>query len=86
MAKSLPSTPSLEHLRKEAKAFLKAHKSKQSENCNVLRHLNRFKDMPNEDILDAKVSLAEVQFALSIEYGAKNWADLKAKVLERQGS
>lgn len=80
----LPSNPSLKHLRLEAKSVLKAHKGKDISCCKVLRHLRQFKDKPDDEILKAKVSLQEVQFALAMKYGFKNWTELKRHVDDRQ--
>jgi hypothetical protein len=42
MTRSLPPHPSLEHLKKEAKALLRDHKQGRSEVYTRLRHLRRF--------------------------------------------
>jgi len=83
MTSQLPTDPSLKHLRLQAKNILKAFSRGDSSCCGVLRHLHQFKDKPDVRILANEVSLAEVQFALAIEYGFKNWAELKKYVVER---
>jgi hypothetical protein len=80
MTKSLPSNPSLKHLRNEARELLKAHKAGESSCCAVLRNLQKFKEKPDEAIQETTVGLQEVQFALAMEYGFKNWAELKSQV------
>jgi len=80
MTSQLPSNPSLKHLRLEAKSVLKAHKAGSVSCCKVLRHLHQFKDKPDDEILKAKVGLQEVQFALAMEYGFKDWKMLKESV------
>lgn len=81
MTSQLPSNPSLKHLRLEAKSVLKAYKGGDLSCCNVLRHLRQFKDKPDDEILKTKISLQEVQFALALEYGFKNWSELKKHTL-----
>ncbi len=81
MAKSLPPKPSVKFLKLEAKSILKAHKNAYSSCCDTLRHLHQFKGKSNEEILNAQTSLQKVQFALAMEYGFKNWSELKKYVL-----
>lgn len=80
MTRSLPPHPNLEHLKKQARALLRAHARGQQDVCAVLRHLKRFIDVSAEDILTADVTLTEVQFALAMEYGFSSWTALKAHV------
>lgn len=80
MTKSLPTNPSLEHLKKEAKHILQAHRNGDASACETLRHLHHFKGKSNEEILRTKISLQEVQFALAREYGFRDWAELKRHV------
>lgn len=78
MTKYLPSHPNLVYLKKQAQALLRAHAHGQQDVCEVLRHLKRFIDVTDEDILAADVTLTEVQFALAMEYGFSSWTALKA--------
>lgn len=80
MTKSLPANPNLKHLRLEAKALLKTHKSSDSTCCKVLRGLHQFNGKSDEEILKAEVGLQEVQFALAIEYGFTSWQEMKKAV------
>jgi hypothetical protein len=80
MARSLPERPSLEHLRKQAKDILQAHKAGNASACAGLRRLHRFADASDEQILAADFSLKDVQFALAMDYGFKSWAELKNHV------
>ncbi|MBN1553418.1 MAG: type II/IV secretion system protein [Phycisphaerae bacterium] len=84
MTLSLPTRPSLSYLRKQAKSLLKRHQAKNADVCSILRNLHRFTDAAEEDILSASVSLVEVQFALAMEYGFKDWSDLKTHVEARE--
>ena len=80
MSQSLPPHPSLEALKKQAKQLVAACKSGDASICSTLRLLKRFTDASDADILSAKVSLTEAQFALAMNYGFESWAKLKAHV------
>jgi hypothetical protein len=80
MSRILPVQPSLEHLRKEAKALRKSHQGGDAAVCPTLRRLHRFAQAADADILAADVTLAEVQFALALDYGFASWPALKAHV------
>lgn len=80
MTKSLPPHPNLVHLKKQARALLRAHGQRQQDVCPVLRHLKRFTDASVDEILTADVTLTDVQFALAMEYGFSSWTTLKAYV------
>lgn len=82
MSRSLPPSPSLEHLRNEAKALLKAHKRADPQVCGRLRALRRFAGASDEEILAAPLSLQETQFALALAYGFSSWKELKQRVEE----
>jgi hypothetical protein len=84
MARFLPPDPSLDHLKNEAKALRKAHQSKDPAVCATLRRLHRFENATDEQILAAKLSLAEAQFALAMDYGFAGWAELRKTVLSLQ--
>jgi len=77
MTKSLPSSPSLEHLKKEAKAILKSHRAGDDSVCEILKHLSRFAGLPDKEVLSADLTLLEVQQAVSVEYGFHSWAEMK---------
>ena len=85
MTKSLSSDPSLEQLKNQAKDLLKAHKSGDENVCDTLRLLPKFAEEPSNVILSSKVTLQEVQHALSMDYGFENWQALRQEVLESQG-
>jgi hypothetical protein len=80
MSLSLPVSPSFEYLKNQAKALLKAQQARDPAACQTLRRLNRFAQAADPDILAAKVSLAEVQYAVAMEYGFESWAQLKRHV------
>ncbi|MGD2175610.1 MAG: hypothetical protein PVJ27_09420 [Candidatus Brocadiaceae bacterium] len=77
MPRSLPSKPSLEYVRKEAKRLLAAHQRGDASACEVLRCLRRFAGVPDAEILAANVSLQKVQHALAQDYGFRSWAKLR---------
>jgi GNAT superfamily N-acetyltransferase len=80
MVSSLPERPSLEYLRKRAKDLLKAHDGGDPSCCEVLRRLRRFEGADESAILSAPCTLQEVQFALALDYGFRDWSHLKAYV------
>ena len=80
MVKSLPANPSLEYLKNEAKSVLKAHKKGKVSCCDVLRNLHQFKEKSDQEIFESQTSLQEVQFALAMEYGFKNWDGVKSHI------
>lgn len=81
MTRQLPPSPSLTHLKNQAKDLLNEHKRGDESCCAVLGLHRRFEGRKNEEILASKVGLREVQHALALDYGAKSWADLRKRVL-----
>lgn len=84
MSLSLPSKPSLTQLRHQAKDVLRAQRSGDASGCGVLRNLRRFSVAPDEQILGARVTLHEAQFALALEYGFASWDKLRRHVRAEQ--
>ena len=80
MPSILPDNPTIEALKKEAKALLKTHRSGEPSACKVLRQLKRFKDQPDAYILESSVKLAEAQFALALGYGSDSWENLVSDI------
>jgi hypothetical protein len=80
MSRILPVSPSLEHLKNQAKTLLKAQQARDPAACATLRRLNRFAQAADPKILASTVSLAEVQYALAMDYGFESWAKLKRHV------
>lgn len=80
MSTPLPSRPNLEHLRNEARSIMKSHTSGDRTVCGVLRGLRRFSGFTDDSIMAAEVTLQEVQLALAVNYGYKDWAALKTAV------
>jgi len=80
MSPVLPLHPHLDHLKKQAKALLKAQCAGDALACEPLRQLHRFADVGDAEILAASVQLHEVQFALALDYGFPSWERLQAFV------
>ena len=76
----LPSNPSLDHLKYQAKDLLKGHAAHDLEVAQRLREFHpHFKDAGDAEIFSAKFSLADAQLAISREYGFPSWTRLKAR-------
>jgi hypothetical protein len=86
MVRFLPPQANLDHLKNQAKALHKSHQQAKSEVCPVLRHLHRFADAADEEILSANLTLTEAQFALAMEYGFESWQELRQAVLRLKPS
>lgn len=84
MSHILPIRPDLEHLKNDAKAILKRHRSGDASVCGMLRCLNRLAGKSDAEVLAADVTLAEVQFALARLYRFKNWEQLRHVVVGTQ--
>ena len=83
--KRLPSNPSLDHLKYQAKDLLKAHAARTSEMAQRLREFHpRFSQATDTAIFQAQLSLSDAQLAIAREYGFPSWARLR-KHIERPG-
>jgi phosphoribosylaminoimidazole-succinocarboxamide synthase len=80
MTTPLPERPSLEHLKKQAKAILKSHESGDPSACTILRHLRRFSRASDQELLNSDLSLAEAQYALATDYGFASWNAMKEAI------
>ena len=80
MTRQLPLHPNIEHLRKEAKALHKALKQGDSSCCPVLRRLDLYRDLSDQEILGNPIPLSTTQFALALDYGFKSWPDLVERI------
>jgi hypothetical protein len=80
MHASLPRSPSLAHLKKQAKQLLAAQRAGVPQSCRLLRRLHRFTAASDQEILSARVTLAEAQFVLAMHYGFRSWSALKDAV------
>lgn len=82
MARTLPSSPSLQHLRNEAKALLKAHRTGNAGACESLCALPRFAGKSDRELLHTPIELSDMQSGLARSYGFESWTRLKAHVEE----
>ncbi len=85
MSKSLPSRPSLEQYKKQAKELLKAWKAGALDaRRRLIAHHPRFSG--NGDSLDTKpFALADAQFVLAREHGLRQWAEFAREIQRRAG-
>lgn len=80
-ARQLPSRPSLEQLKNQAKDLLKAHRSGDSDACaRIQASFPRLSSASPSDILRADFSLQDAQLVLAREYGFEGWPRLKSHV------
>jgi type IV pilus assembly protein PilB len=84
MSRLLPPQPNLEHLKKEAKKLHKSHTVGDPDICRLLRHLSKFADLSDDEILLAEVSLTDMQYALAMDYGFVSWKALRQSVRESE--
>ena len=76
--KSLPKNPSLEFLKKEAKALRALHKRGDASCCERLRQNDTsFKTKSDTELLSEKFSINDAQRIIAREYGYSSWAMLK---------
>ncbi len=80
MVRYLPTRPSIENRRKQAKPILHDNRAKKTSACAVLRRLRRFASVDDQAILASDLSLQEVQLALAMEYGFPTWDRLTEHV------
>ncbi len=81
MSVQLPPKPSLEQLKKQAKALLKAHQSGEPDACTRIKaSFPRLSEAPESDISGAAFSLRDAQLVIAREYGFESWPKLKRYV------
>lgn len=86
MSKQLPSNPSLEQLKKQAKDLLKAHRSGASDACaRVGKSLPRLSKSSKTEIRDARISLRDAQAIIAREYEFSSWPKLQSHIEEITG-
>ena len=86
MSKRLPETPSLDHLRKQARDLLAAHRSGDADALARIRQYHpRYAGLTDAEIQVADFKLREAQLAIAREYRHRSWADLVEMVNEAQG-
>ena len=80
MNRVLPAQPNLNFLKNEAKRLHRAHARGDTSVCDLFRHMLRFADVSDAEILEANVSLTDVQYALAMDYGYVSWLALTKAV------
>jgi hypothetical protein len=79
--KSLPSNPSLEHLKYQAKDLLEALSQGNIEAIARTREFHpKCARMSDDEIRSSKLSLADAQLIIAREYGFESWPKLKHQV------
>ena len=79
--KSLPSNPSLEHLKYQARDFLNALNQGNAEAVARAREFHpKFTRMSDDETRATKLSLADAQLIIAREYGFDSWPKLKHHV------
>jgi hypothetical protein len=79
--KSLPSNPSLEHLKYQARDLINALNQGNAQAVARAREFHpKFTRMRDDEIRDAKPSLADAQLVIAREYGFDSWPKLKHHV------
>jgi hypothetical protein len=84
MRRVLPTRPSLDHLKKQAKDLLDAHQRGEEEALARIRAaVPAFAGMSDEALARASVALHDTQSAIAREYGLKSWSELRDEVASR---
>ena len=77
----LPSNPNLDHLKYQAKDFLKERTARTPEVAQRIREFHpRFHRATDTEIFDAQLTLSDAQLAIAREYGFPSWARLKRHI------
>ena len=77
----LPSHPSLDHLKYQAKDLLKEHSARSPETAQRIREFHpRFDRATDADIFNATLSLSDAQLTIARESGFPSWARLKRHI------
>src|SRR5258706_10182027 len=77
----LPSRPSIEHLKHQARDLLNDSRSGGLQTCQRIREFHpRFKGMADGAIRAAAFTLSDARLAIAREYGFSSWARLNAHV------
>jgi len=79
--KPLPSNPSLDHLKHQAKDLLKAHALRSPEAAQRIREFHpRFNHATDVAIFTARLGLAGAQLTIARERGFPSWPRMKARI------
>jgi hypothetical protein len=78
MSKQLPSRPSLEQLKKQAKSLLKGYRALDPNVLNLVReHHPRWRNSSETATRNARFTLADAQLVVAREYGFQTWSKMK---------
>lgn len=84
MRRDLPTRPSLDHLKKQAKDLLDGHQRGDEEALSRIRGaVPAFARMTDEELARAPFALHDAQSAIAREYGHKSWNELREEVAAR---
>ncbi len=79
--RKLPSQPSLDHLKYQAKDLLRAHATRDLAIAQKIREFHpRFHSATDLEIFESKLTLTDAQLTIAREYGFPSWARLKAHI------
>lgn len=79
--RSLPSRPSLDQLKRQAKELRRALVERSlPAAARVVAHHPRLRNLPAASALDVRFTLADAQLVVAREYGFRSWAALKHRV------
>jgi hypothetical protein len=80
-ARSLPSSPNLDHLKYQAKDLLKDQAAHDPRAAQRLREFHpRLRQATDAEIFNTKLSLTDAQLAIAREYGFPSWPRLKRHI------
>src|SRR5438445_9763378 len=85
MRRELPPEPHLDHLKKQAKDLLEAHRRGEDDAVRRLQAaLLALSSLSLDEVRRANVALHDAQSAIAREYGHKSWNDLREEVAKRR--
>jgi hypothetical protein len=76
--KQLPANPSLDHLKHQAKDFIRQHTLREPSSAQRLREFHpSLRRATDREIFSSHLTLSDAQLAIAREYGFASWARLK---------
>lgn len=79
--KHLPANPNLDHLKHQAKDFLKQHAVRELGSAQRLREFHpKFRRATDEEIFAAHLSLSDAQLSIAREHGFASWTRIKRHI------
>ena len=83
--KRLPGSANIDHLKRQAKDLLRAHRAAQMSAYQRIREFHpRWADVPDTRMHEQSFSLSDAQLCIAREYGYASWPRLKTVVSERR--